>query len=76
MAEKVAFRYFTMICWGLYHIHKNGWIHRDIKPDNIFVKKLGENFHILMIGDFGLSKLYHSVTSEDSTAVHDGTLKY
>jgi serine/threonine protein kinase len=41
LAEKVAFRYFTMICWGLYHIHKNGWIHRDIKPDNIFVKKLG-----------------------------------
>jgi serine/threonine protein kinase len=37
---------------GLDIIHKNGYIHRDIKPLNILKYKGG----IIKIGDFGISK--------------------
>ena len=35
------------------YIHKNNIIHRDIKPQNIFIK----NRHIICIGDFGIEKI-------------------
>ena len=38
---------------ALKHIHSNNLVHRDIKPDNIFVNKHTKK---LMIGDFGLAK--------------------
>lgn len=44
--------YLAMITLGLYQIHQTGIIHRDIKPDNIFIAKNG----ILKIGDFGIAK--------------------
>jgi serine/threonine protein kinase len=37
---------------GLDILHKNNYIHQDIKPDNILVYEGG----IIKIGDFGISK--------------------
>ncbi|GEM_PF-1404261 len=37
---------------GLAHAHKNGMIHRDIKPDNIMLTKSGQ----VKVADFGLVK--------------------
>ncbi|KAI8836558.1 kinase-like domain-containing protein, partial [Chytridium lagenaria] len=37
---------------GLVHVHAHSVIHRDLKPDNIFIS---EDHHILL-GDFGLAK--------------------
>lgn len=42
---------------ALKYIHSIKIIHRDIKPDNIFVKKLITNELIIKLGDFGLSKI-------------------
>lgn len=43
-------------------IHDKGYIHRDIKPDNILVYKNGEQFEIYII-DFGfISKTNHKPT--------------
>ena len=44
------FLIFTEILNGLIYIHQKGFIHRDLKPGNIFISKNG----IIKIGDFGL----------------------
>lgn len=41
------------ICTALVLCHENGIIHRDIKPDNIFVNQQGD----YKMGDFGVSRL-------------------
>ncbi|GBP22173.1 eIF-2-alpha kinase GCN2 [Eumeta japonica] len=46
-----AWRLFREIVEGLAHVHQRGMIHRDLKPDNVF---LDLNDHV-KIGDFGLA---------------------
>ena len=42
---------FEGICAALGHVHQRGYIHRDIKPDNILMNKVGE----IRLCDFSLS---------------------
>ncbi len=30
------------VCMGLGHMHDKGWVHKDIKPDNILINRSGE----------------------------------
>jgi cyclin-dependent kinase 8/11 len=39
---------------GLAHLHENGVLHRDIKPDNVLLTQRG----VVKIGDFGLARIY------------------
>jgi hypothetical protein len=41
---------------GLKHAHEKGVVHRDIKPDNIFLAKKDEHL-IVKVLDFGIAKL-------------------
>ena len=47
---------------GLNAAHKLGTIHRDLKPDNIFLTRGDEGDLVIKIGDFGIAKLRESAT--------------
>ena len=47
--EPIARHYFRELMEGLYHVHQQGFVHRDIKLDNLLI---GANFELL-IADFG-----------------------
>jgi serine/threonine protein kinase len=47
-------RVFSAICSGVGQLHSNGYIHRDIKPDNIFLRS---DSLVPVVGDFGLCLL-------------------
>ncbi len=50
--EKIARFYFVQLINGLKEIHDKGFVHRDLKTENIFLDK---SFY-LKLGDFGFSK--------------------
>jgi len=47
---------FMQVCDGLYCAHRNGLLHRDIKPGNILVTQTKDNKLLAKILDFGLVK--------------------
>lgn len=46
-----ARKLFEGVCQALAHVHGKGWIHRDIKPDNVLMNKVGE----IRLVDFSLA---------------------
>lgn len=55
LTVKQVIRYAIQFLRGLHHIHKDGLIHQDIKPDNIMISDRDE----AMISDFGLAEYYN-----------------
>ena len=68
--KSIIYHIIQNICYGLQEIHNKNMIHRDLKPDNLF---LSENFKI-KIGDFGIAKQLNS--GNDFTKTQVGTLLY
>jgi serine/threonine protein kinase len=50
--ESEAIQIIALAAQGLHHAHKNGMVHRDVKPDNIMVTKDGQ----VKLADLGLVK--------------------
>ncbi|MGX1268388.1 protein kinase domain-containing protein [Streptomyces phaeoluteigriseus] len=44
-------RLLTEVCEGLAHLHELGWVHGDLKPDNVLIMADGS----VRLADFGLS---------------------
>jgi CheY-like chemotaxis protein len=55
------------VCRVLAEVHSRGIIHRDIKPDNIFLHQ-AENGEVIKVVDFGLAKIFGD--EANSAAAH------
>jgi len=69
---KVAIDYIQQTCRGLAYAHQQGFVHCDIKPQNLMVS----DEKVLKITDFGISRALDSVTREEQTDVVWGSPYY
>ena len=53
------------VCHSLAEAHARGFVHRDVKPANIFVCRLGPDVDFIKVLDFGLVK--HAAGAETVT---------
>jgi len=52
-----AAEYSIQVCEGLAEAHARGIVHRDVKPDNLFLVERAPGRQIVKLLDFGISKL-------------------
>ena len=74
LAEQVALRVAQDIAKALAHIHERGWVHRDVKPENILLDETGEDLRRAVLIDFGLARDMKILEDFDGTTV--GTTFY
>ncbi|MFO0799529.1 MAG: protein kinase [Gemmataceae bacterium] len=72
MPEAEAVRLIGQVCDGLQRAHKQGLIHRDVKPDNVLVTKGG----VAKLTDMGLVKDVEGDTNLTKTGRGLGTPHY
>lgn len=66
-----VWRLFRQILQGLVHIHGLNVIHRDLKPDNIFISVSFSGVNNVKIGDFGLASTGEIAVGQGSNAEFD-----
>lgn len=71
LSEKEALKVLWNVTNGLAFLHSRGYIHSDIKPENVFGKRVLKSI-VWKLGDFGLLKIRGSVSILDVK----GTLGY
>ena len=57
VSESVIKRIIFETCSGLAYMHKHGFFHRDMKPENLLVNSK----NVLKIADFGLAREIRSI---------------
>ena len=72
--KKAALSVCVQICEGLEKFHKSGFVHRDLKPDNIMISDCTGDIPKIKIVDFGGAKAVDMRNIPDTTVV--GTLGY
>jgi eukaryotic-like serine/threonine-protein kinase len=69
--------YVKQIASGLTAAHEHGVVHRDLKPQNIFVLKVkGNDQELIKIVDFGISKINAMTATITSASTVIGTAQY
>ena len=69
----VALRLMIQACDGLGAAHEAGVIHRDVKPQNLFVIENGTRLKVM---DFGIAKVNNNAAQISVTGVRVGTPRY
>ena len=57
LPAKVAIEYVLQACEALASAHANGIVHRDVKPENLFLASRAQGMAIIKVLDFGISKV-------------------
>ncbi|MFO0929575.1 MAG: protein kinase [Gemmataceae bacterium] len=71
---KAAVQLAGQVLLALIHAHGKGVVHRDIKPDNIFLlNQSGVRLHVRML-DFGIARIYRSDDGQADTITHAGAV--
>ena len=73
LAGSQALRLMIQACDGLGAAHEAGVIHRDVKPQNLFVIENGTRLKVM---DFGIAKVNNNAASISVTGVRVGTPRY
>eukprot|EP00873_Tetraselmis_striata_P024644 jgi/Tetstr1/444908/TSEL_003359.t1 len=71
--EATACRFFYRLLRGLNHLHSHGVVHRDVKLDNIMLRR-SDDLCSAQLGDFGLATIVRFGDPRPSGAV--GSLQY
>lgn len=69
--ENEVWRLFRQILQGLVHIHSVNVVHRDLKPDNIFISVSPDGVNNVKIGDFGLASKGQILADKVNNAMID-----
>ncbi|XP_039264541.2 uncharacterized protein LOC120340365 [Styela clava] len=70
---EIAFSFVKQLFAGMEYVHSKNVVHKDLKPDNVF---LSLDHKVIKIGDFGLSEVLKSRTQTISTRKGLGTDGY
>ena len=57
-----AIRFARQICGSLAEAHELGIVHRDVKPANLFVTQIGDEFDFVKVLDFGVAHVAREQT--------------
>ena len=74
LALEEIFSFFKDITSGLAHLHANGFIHRDLKPQNCLLHRIGNSVRVL-VSDFGEMQGVSVRRSSNATG-YTGTLSF
>ena len=58
----------TQVARGLQRAHESGIVHRDIKPDNVFLAQTPDDGIVAKVFDFGVAKLMDAANGSETVA--------